>query len=134
MYYKMAKFIYGIGIQGVGEYISRQLVENFNSIEDLILAEHSDIIKIDGISNKIAKNIINYFNCVENLKLIIKFKQLGVISAFEDFDFNVRVKDGYCDIEILSSKKHLNSNCFALKVIDEKEFNKGEKQCIITEK
>lgn len=72
------RFIYGLGIEGVGEVVAKNLSESFKNIENLEKSDIEDLTKIPLVGQDVAKNIIEYFKNKENIELIDKMKELGV--------------------------------------------------------
>lgn len=71
------KFIYGIGIDGVGLSAAKKLVDEFKTIDNIATASIDEIIKVNLIGKEIASNIKSFFQEEENIKLIKEFKKLG---------------------------------------------------------
>ncbi len=67
---KLDKFIYSLGIFGVGEATAIILANEFSSIEGLKSATFDDLTKIYGIGDKMAMDIINYFRNTQKVELI----------------------------------------------------------------
>ena len=72
------KFIYGIGIDGVGISVAKNLVEEFKSIENITHASINDILKVKLIGDELANNIYVFFKDEKNIKLFKEFKELGL--------------------------------------------------------
>lgn len=71
------KFIYALGIKGVGSSVAELLSEEFTSIDKLKTAKLKHIEAINEIGFGIAHNIIDYFGDSHNLKVLEKLKQAG---------------------------------------------------------
>ena len=72
------RLIYGIGIEGVGIAVAKKLVEEFNSIDNIIKSSTDDILKVKLIGDEIANNIKVFFQDNENIKMLKEFKELGL--------------------------------------------------------
>ncbi|MFK8067502.1 MAG: NAD-dependent DNA ligase LigA [Gammaproteobacteria bacterium] len=65
-----ARFLYGLGIPGIGEEVARLLTEHFQDIKSLMSSDRKYYVKnsgIHGIGAVKAKNIIGFFNQNNNL-------------------------------------------------------------------
>ncbi len=60
------KFIYALGIPGVGEETAVLLANNFNSLAELKKAERKDLETIHDIGPEVSRDICNYFQKKEN--------------------------------------------------------------------
>ena len=73
------KVLFSLGIRYVGETVSKKLTTHFKSIDELINANHEDILNVDEIGEKIAASLIAYFGFAKNLELIQRLKNHGLI-------------------------------------------------------
>ena len=73
------KVLFSLGIRYVGETVSKKLTTHFKSIDELINANHEDILNVDEIGEKIAASLIGYFSFAKNLELIQRLKNHGLI-------------------------------------------------------
>ena len=73
------KVLFSLGIRYVGETVSKKLTTHFKSIDELINANHEDILNVDEIGEKIAASLIAYFGFAKNLELIERLKNHGLI-------------------------------------------------------
>lgn len=86
---KLAKFIYALGILGVGEATAIILANEFKSIDSLTTASFDALTKIYGIGDKMAIDIINFFKddskqeLIRNLKEIISIENPETIEVDE---------------------------------------------------
>lgn len=74
----LARFLYALGILHVGEYASRLLARNFESIEKLYHIKPEKLIEIKQMGDKIARSISDFFNDRENLKTLDTLKAQGL--------------------------------------------------------
>ncbi len=72
------KLLFGLGIRHVGAKASKLLLEEFESLENLIDASESAIASIDGLGSVIANSIHEYFAKKESHQLIAELKEVGV--------------------------------------------------------
>lgn len=74
----LARFIYALGINNVGEQTSEDLAEHFHSLEKLMAATEDDINAIENIGPIVSKSVAEWFAHKENLKFINKLLDNGV--------------------------------------------------------
>jgi DNA ligase (NAD+) len=74
----LERFVYGLGIRHVGIQTATDLINRFNSLDDLSEATIEQLQDIDGIGNVVAESIIAWFADPDNEELIEKFNSLGV--------------------------------------------------------
>ncbi len=75
----LAKFIYSLGIRNVGEETTRDLAENFGSIEKLKNASLEELQKIMDIGPVVAKSIYDFFQEKRSQNFIKKLLEAGVV-------------------------------------------------------
>ncbi len=79
------KFIFALGIENVGEYISTILMKKYKTIEKIIKVNLHELSLIPEIGDVIAKSIFNYFKNKYNVNEIKELIKLGI--------------DIYCDVK-----------------------------------
>jgi DNA ligase (NAD+) len=79
----LARLIFGLGIQHIGEEMARVLAKHFNSIDKLAGASKEDLTSIPTIGPKIADSIISFFRQEENRSIIKRLRKAGVRLAEE---------------------------------------------------
>ena len=72
------KVLFALGIRFVGETTAKNIINNFNNIEDLIKASQDDLLAIDDIGGVVADSILEYFGNPRNLHEIDELKEAGV--------------------------------------------------------
>ena len=72
------KLVFALGIRNVGAKAATLLCEEFNSIEGLINAQITDIIKIDGIGDIMAESVADYFKSESVRNVIRRLQEKGV--------------------------------------------------------
>lgn len=72
------KLVFALGIRNVGAKAATLLCEEFNSIEGLINAQITDIIKIDGIGDIMAESVAEYFKSESVRNIIRRLQEKGV--------------------------------------------------------
>lgn len=79
----LEKFILGLGIRHVGAQTAIDLAKKFESVDKLKVATLDRLEAVDGIGKVVAESILAWFGDEDNLRLLEKFKELGVIPYYE---------------------------------------------------
>ena len=74
----LARVIYALGIQFVGERTGQLLAEHFSSLDELAGAKAEDLEKVQEVGPKVATSIVDFFSEAANCKLIKKLHDAGV--------------------------------------------------------
>ncbi len=74
----LEKLILGLGIRHVGSQTAIDLATRFESLEALSVATLDQLESIDGIGKVVAESVLAWFADDDNLKLLDKFKQVGL--------------------------------------------------------
>jgi DNA ligase (NAD+) len=74
----LARLIYALGIQFVGERTGQLIAEHFTSLEELAEATEEQLIEVPEVGPKVAASIAEFFSEPANLKLIKKLNKAGV--------------------------------------------------------
>jgi DNA ligase (NAD+) len=74
----LARLIYALGIQFVGERTGQLLAEHFSSLEELAAAKEEELEEVPEVGPKVAASIAEFFSEPANLKLIKKLHKAGV--------------------------------------------------------
>jgi DNA ligase (NAD+) len=82
----LARFLYALGIQHVGEYAAKLLAKNFEKLDDLYRIERERILEIKQMGEKLADSIAGFFSEKENLQTLEILKKLGVKISNPDFE------------------------------------------------
>lgn len=78
----VARFIYALGIDGVGEETAVDLADYFGRLENLQKANQDDFERVRDIGPKTAISIKNWFQEERNKKLLDDLKKAGVIIRY----------------------------------------------------
>jgi DNA ligase (NAD+) len=78
----LERFILGLGIRHVGTQTAIDLANKFQSIEGLSAATIDQLEAVEGIGKVVAESIVAWFSDEDNIRLIEKFKQVGVQPVF----------------------------------------------------
>jgi DNA ligase (NAD+) len=74
----LARFLYSLGINHVGESAAKLLATNFKSLEDLYYVEQKRIVEIRQIGEKIAGSISSFFSDPDNIRTLDRLKSYGL--------------------------------------------------------
>ena len=72
------KVLFSLGIRHVGETVALNLVNHFETIENLMNADFEEIISVNEIGEKIADSLLEYFSDDTNRLEIKRLKDLGL--------------------------------------------------------
>ena len=79
----LERFVYGLGIRHVGVQTAIDLVAHFASLDKLAATTIDELKNVEGVGTVVAESIAAWFADEDNLKLLDKFKALGVSPQFE---------------------------------------------------
>src|SRR5690242_19395942 len=74
----LARLIYALGIQFVGERTAQLLAEHFSSLEELAAAKEEELEQVPEVGPKVAASIVEFFSEPANRQLIKKLAKAGV--------------------------------------------------------
>jgi len=74
----LARVIYALGIQFVGERTGQLLAQHFPSLDELAAAKHEELEEVPEIGPKVASSIVEFFSEAANRQLIKKLEKAGV--------------------------------------------------------
>jgi DNA ligase (NAD+) len=74
----LARLIYALGIQFVGERTGQLLAEHFSSLEELASAKQEQLEEVNEVGPKVAASIVDFFSEPANRQLIKKLDKAGV--------------------------------------------------------
>jgi len=73
------RFIYALGISGVGEIIAEKVANYFMKIDKLMNTNISELNRINGVGKVISRDIFNYFSIASNRNMVNKLiKEVGI--------------------------------------------------------
>jgi DNA ligase (NAD+) len=75
----LARFIYSLGIQNVGETTSEDLAEYFQNLEKLMTATEEQINEIENVGPIVSASVYDWFKHKENKKFVEKLLANGVV-------------------------------------------------------
>jgi DNA ligase (NAD+) len=79
----LARLIYALGIQFVGERTAQLLAEHFSSLEELAAATEEQLEEVPEVGPKVAASIVEFFSEPANRHLIKKLNKAGVHPTVE---------------------------------------------------
>ncbi|MCS7280465.1 MAG: NAD-dependent DNA ligase LigA [Desulfobacterota bacterium] len=82
----LARFLFGLGILHVGEYVAKLLARHFRNVEDLYGIERERILEIKQIGDKIAQSVSDFFGRDENIGAIEEMKKMGLKIENPDYE------------------------------------------------
>jgi DNA ligase (NAD+) len=74
----LARLIYALGIQFVGERTGQLLAEHFSSVEELAEAKEEELEQVPEVGPKVAASIVEFFSEPANRQLVKKLWRAGV--------------------------------------------------------
>ncbi len=74
----LPRFIFALGIRGVGESTALNLAEHFGNLEGLQQASIDELLKVVDIGEITAQNIHDFFNTEHNVNVVNELVELGV--------------------------------------------------------
>ncbi len=93
----LARFLYALGIEHVGEYAAKQLAKNFERIDDLYRVEPDRILEIKQMGDTLADSIAGFFSEKENLQTLETLKKLGLKLENPDYAGGGKKEKGIFD-------------------------------------
>jgi len=75
---ELYRFIYGLGIRYVGEFVARILAEQIGSLQKLMNVSQEELLAIEGIGPKVAEAVEQFFANEKNRHMILELQSLGV--------------------------------------------------------
>jgi DNA ligase (NAD+) len=74
----LARLIFALGIQFIGERTGQLLAEHFSSLDDLAAASEEQLRQVPEVGPKVAASIVEFFSQAANRQLIKKLHKAGV--------------------------------------------------------
>ncbi|MBP6038361.1 MAG: NAD-dependent DNA ligase LigA [Candidatus Saccharimonas sp.] len=79
----LERFVYGLGIRHVGVQTAIDIINQFESIENLMRATIDQLRAVDGVGEVVAESLAAWFADEDNVSLLKKFAQLNVKPVYE---------------------------------------------------
>ena len=80
----LGRFIFALGIRGVGEVVGAELAAVYRSMDSLAAASLEDLLAIEGVGPNIAQAIVDWFAHPANRKVLEKLKKVGMWPVMEE--------------------------------------------------
>lgn len=74
----LARFIYALGIKGVGQVLSTELANRYRNLDKLSNSSFAEFQGLEGVGPNIAQAIVDWFERERNRVVLEKFKQQGI--------------------------------------------------------
>lgn len=74
----LARFIYSLGIRGVGEATAKTLAEHYLTLDAIMSSSHEALEAVSDIGPIVAENIVSFFNQTHHVELINALQSSGV--------------------------------------------------------
>ncbi len=74
----LARFLFALGIRGVGETTARDLAAHFGSLEALAQAGEEELQEVDGVGPEVSRSIRTFFSLPENQRFLERLARAGV--------------------------------------------------------
>ncbi|MDR3215797.1 MAG: NAD-dependent DNA ligase LigA [Clostridiaceae bacterium] len=78
------RFLYALGIPGIGQKAAKQLAGAFKTTDNLRCAMLEELIALDDFGGILAGNVVGWFSQEENLNMIEELLQLGITFKEEE--------------------------------------------------
>lgn len=80
----LERFIYALGIEGVGKKTAKDLAKKFKSLSALKSADKEQLLEVSDVGDVIAENVIEYFENPLNVSGLEKLEAAGVTAFYEE--------------------------------------------------
>jgi len=87
----LSKFIFALGIKGVGEVLSGDLAKHYGNLDMLRNSSIIEIQKMEGVGPNIARSIADWFLLQSNRELLCKFKEHGIWPVINSAGFSEEI-------------------------------------------
>ena len=81
---ELGKFIFALGIDGVGKKTAKDLAKKFKSLENIAAATLEDVLSVKDVGSVIADNVFRYFSDPDNLSELKRLEEAGVVAGYAD--------------------------------------------------
>lgn len=77
------RFLFALGIGGIGAVASRDLAQRFGSVEALSCATAEQLVEMEDIGEKTAMNIVHWFESEENRAELARLRAAGIDPSYK---------------------------------------------------
>ena len=83
-YTNVARFLYSLGINGIGSANAKMIAKYFdNDIDKIITAEKDELLEIEGIGEVLANSIVEFFKDSKNIENVKNLREVLIFEAEE---------------------------------------------------
>lgn len=80
----LERFLFAIGINGIGAKTAKVLAKRFGSLENVINATYEELVSIQDVGPILASNIVSYFKDTGKLGVVMELVSLGINTKYSD--------------------------------------------------
>ena len=80
----LERFLFAIGINGIGAKTAKVLAKRFGSLENVINATYEELVSIQDVGPILASNIVSYFKDTGKLGEVMELVSLGINTKYSD--------------------------------------------------
>jgi DNA ligase (NAD+) len=74
----LSRLLFGLGIEGVGEVVARQLARHFGTMERIANASEADVLEVRGTGDAIAQAVVRWFSDPQAVDLVARLEARGL--------------------------------------------------------
>ncbi len=89
----LSRFLHGLGISNVGQFLGKLLEKEFGSLENIINADIEKLNSIDQIGPIVAESIFSFFALDENKNSVEKMIECGIEFEQSNITLNSKLKE-----------------------------------------
>ena len=75
---RLDRFLYALGIEGVGDTVARLLADHYGALDPLLEAAEDELQEIPGIGPEVAASVRRFFASARNRKVLERLREAGV--------------------------------------------------------
>ena len=80
---RLDRFLFGLGIEHVGETVARLLADHYGKLDPLLEATEEELQEIKGIGPEVAESLRHFFSSARNRRVLERLAQAGVKPVWE---------------------------------------------------
>ena len=74
----LSRLLFGLGIEGVGEVVARQLARHFGTMERIANASEDEVLEVRGTGDAIAQAVVRWFSDPQAVDLVARLEARGL--------------------------------------------------------
>jgi DNA ligase (NAD+) len=74
----LSRLLFGLGIEGVGEVVARQLARHFGTMERIANASEDEVLEVRGTGEAIAQAVVGWFSDPQAVNLVARLEEKGL--------------------------------------------------------